>query len=147
VRDVALSVKDPGALQLDLLGVEALEQTARLAEQDRDDVELKPVEDAAVSANLRGSGAVASGSRSSSRPDLHLRMILKVDPRSANVSVVNADGTDLHREMPVAAVTCTVPAPTSTKIQIGRINGTAALAGRRQCWGVGTAVLAGQVLG
>ena len=32
VCDAALSLEDPGALQLDLLGGEALEQTAPLAE-------------------------------------------------------------------------------------------------------------------
>jgi hypothetical protein len=35
--DTVLPLEDPGALQLDLLGSEALEQTAPLAEPDRDD--------------------------------------------------------------------------------------------------------------
>ena len=40
-----LSLEDPGPLQLDLLGSEALEQTASLTEEHRNDVELELVED------------------------------------------------------------------------------------------------------
>ena len=58
VRDAALSLEDPGALQLDLLGGEALEQTAPLAEQHRDDVELELVEDTGGKSELCGSGAM-----------------------------------------------------------------------------------------
>ena len=53
--DTALPFEDPGALQLDELGTEALEQTAPLAEQHRDDVELDLVEDAGGECELRGS--------------------------------------------------------------------------------------------
>src|SRR5918999_3320220 len=58
VRDTALALEDPGALKLDLLGSEALEQTTTLAEEDRDDVELDLVEDSGGERELRGSGAV-----------------------------------------------------------------------------------------
>lgn len=46
VGHAVLPLEDPGALQLDLLGSEALEQTAPLAEEHRDDVEFELVEDA-----------------------------------------------------------------------------------------------------
>jgi hypothetical protein len=39
VGDTAILLEDPGALQLDLLGGEALEQTATLAEEHRDEME------------------------------------------------------------------------------------------------------------
>src|SRR5215203_1614601 len=58
VGDAVLPLEDPGALQLDLLGSEALEQTAPLAEEHRDDMELDLVEDAGSERELRGSGAV-----------------------------------------------------------------------------------------
>ena len=58
VGDTALPLEDPGALKLDLLGSEALEQTTPLAEEDRDDVELDLVEDSGGERELRGSGAV-----------------------------------------------------------------------------------------
>ena len=58
VGDTALALEDPGALQLDLLGGEALEETAPLAEEHRDDVELELVEDAGGQSELRGCGAV-----------------------------------------------------------------------------------------
>src|SRR6266508_831733 len=58
VGDTALPLKDPGALQLDLLGGEALEQTAPLAEEHRDDMELELVENARGECELRGGGAV-----------------------------------------------------------------------------------------
>ena len=45
VGDTVLSLEDPGALQFDRHGSEALEQTAPLAEEHRDDVELHLVED------------------------------------------------------------------------------------------------------
>jgi hypothetical protein len=50
--------EDPGALELDLLGSEAVEQTAPLAEEHRDDMELELVEDAGSKCELRGSGAM-----------------------------------------------------------------------------------------
>ena len=53
VGDAALPLEDPGALQLDLLGSEALEQTAPLAEEHRDDMELELVEDAGGKCELR----------------------------------------------------------------------------------------------
>jgi hypothetical protein len=58
VGDAALPLEDLGALQLDLLGSEALEQTAPLAEEHRDDMELELVEDAGGKRELRRSGAV-----------------------------------------------------------------------------------------
>ena len=44
VGDTVLPLEDPGALQLDLLGSKALEQTVPLAEEHRDekDLELEP---------------------------------------------------------------------------------------------------------
>src|SRR5215218_7302158 len=58
VGDAALPLEDPGALQLDLLGSEALEQTAPLAEEHRDEMDFELVEDAGGKRELRGSGAV-----------------------------------------------------------------------------------------
>jgi hypothetical protein len=43
-----ISVEDPGALQLDLVGSEALEETEPLAEEPRDDIRLELVKDAAA---------------------------------------------------------------------------------------------------
>jgi hypothetical protein len=54
VRDTALPLEDPGALQLDLLGSEALEQTAPLAEEHRDQMDLELVEYAGGERELRG---------------------------------------------------------------------------------------------
>jgi len=54
VSDTVLPLEDPGALQLDLLGSEALGQTAPLAEEHRDDMELDLVEDAGRKCELRG---------------------------------------------------------------------------------------------
>ena len=56
--DAALPLEDPGALQLDLLGSEALEQSAPLAEEHRDNMELELVEDAGGKCQLRDCGAV-----------------------------------------------------------------------------------------
>jgi hypothetical protein len=56
--DTVLPHEDPDALQLDLLGSEALEQAAPLAKQNRDDMELEFVEDAGGRCELGGSGAV-----------------------------------------------------------------------------------------
>ncbi len=56
--DTALALEDPGALQLDLLRSEALEQAAPLAEEHRDDMELELVEDTGCNCELRRSGAV-----------------------------------------------------------------------------------------
>ena len=58
VGDAVLPLEDPGALQLDLFGGEALEETAPLAEEHRDDMELELVEDAGGERELRDSGAV-----------------------------------------------------------------------------------------
>src|SRR5215217_5362450 len=58
VGDPALSLEDPGALELDLLGSKALEQPTPLAEEHRDDMELELVEDAGGQRELRDSGAV-----------------------------------------------------------------------------------------
>ncbi len=58
VGDAALPLKDSGALQLDLLGSEALEQSAPLAEEHRDNMELELVEDAGGKCQLRDCGAV-----------------------------------------------------------------------------------------
>ena len=60
VGDTALSLEDPGALQLDVLGSEALEQTAPFAEEHRYDMELKLVEDAGSKCEL-DSGACDGG--------------------------------------------------------------------------------------
>jgi hypothetical protein len=46
VGDAGLPLQDPGALQLDVLGAEALEQTAPLAKEHRDEMELELVQDA-----------------------------------------------------------------------------------------------------
>jgi hypothetical protein len=54
VGDTALAPEDPGGLQLDLLGSEALEQTAPLAEEHRDEMELELVEDAGGQCDLSG---------------------------------------------------------------------------------------------
>ena len=51
--DVALALEDAGALHLDLFGSEAFEQTAALAEEHRDDMELELVEDAGGECELR----------------------------------------------------------------------------------------------
>ena len=53
VGDTVLPLEDPGAFQLDLLRGEALEQTASLAEEHRDDMELELVEDAGGECELR----------------------------------------------------------------------------------------------
>ena len=58
VGDTALALEDPGALQLDLLGSKVLEQTASLAEEHRDDMELELVEDAGGKSELGDSGPV-----------------------------------------------------------------------------------------
>src|SRR5262245_56013399 len=58
VRDAALAFEDPRALELDLLGGEAIEQTAALAKEHGDHVELKLIEYAGGKCKLRGSGAV-----------------------------------------------------------------------------------------
>jgi hypothetical protein len=58
VGDAPLTLEDPGALQLDLLGSEAVEQAAPLAEEHRDDVELEFVEEACREGELGDRGAV-----------------------------------------------------------------------------------------
>jgi hypothetical protein len=58
VGDTVLPLEDPGALQLDLLGSETLEQTAPLAEEHRDEMDLELVEEAGSERELRGCGAV-----------------------------------------------------------------------------------------
>src|SRR5919109_1861101 len=58
VGDTALALEDPGALELDLLGSEALEQTAPLAEEHGDDMELHLVEEPGGECELGDCGAV-----------------------------------------------------------------------------------------
>jgi hypothetical protein len=58
VGDAALPLEDPSALQLDLLRGEVFEETAPLAEEHRDDVELDLVEDAGRERQLRYPGAM-----------------------------------------------------------------------------------------
>jgi hypothetical protein len=41
VGDTVLPLEDPGALKLDLFGIEVVEQSATLAEEHRDDMELE----------------------------------------------------------------------------------------------------------
>ena len=59
--DTALSLEDSGALQLDVLGSEALEQTAPLAEENRYDMKLKLVEHAGSKCEPCDSGACDGG--------------------------------------------------------------------------------------
>ena len=58
VGDTGLPLEDTGALQLDVLGTEGVEETAPLAEQHRDEMCFELVEDAGSERELRGSGAV-----------------------------------------------------------------------------------------
>jgi hypothetical protein len=58
VGNTTLTLEDPGPLQRDLLGSEALEQMAPLPEEHRDDMKLELVEDAGGECELRGCGAV-----------------------------------------------------------------------------------------
>src|SRR5215207_2917098 len=58
VSDTALPLEDPGALQLDVLGTEVVEETAPLAEEHRDEMDLELVENAGSERELCGSGAV-----------------------------------------------------------------------------------------
>jgi hypothetical protein len=58
VGDAVLSLEDPDALQLDLDRIEALEQTAPLAEEHRDEVDLELVEEAGRERELRDCGSV-----------------------------------------------------------------------------------------
>ena len=51
-------LEDPGELQLDLLGGEIVEETAPLAEEHRDEMDLELVEEAGSERELRGCGAV-----------------------------------------------------------------------------------------
>src|SRR5919198_140806 len=51
-------VDDPSELQLGVVGIEMVEETAALTEEDRDQVNLDLVEDAGGERELRGSGAV-----------------------------------------------------------------------------------------
>jgi hypothetical protein len=48
----------PGALELDVLGTEVVEETAALAEEHRDEMDLELVEDAAGERELCRPGAV-----------------------------------------------------------------------------------------
>jgi hypothetical protein len=58
VGDTVLPLEDPGALQLDVLGSEVVEEAAPSAEEHRDEIDLKLVKDAGSERELRGSGAV-----------------------------------------------------------------------------------------
>jgi hypothetical protein len=78
VGDAALALEDADALHLDLLGSEAFEQTAALAEEHRDDMELELVEDAGGECELRDCRAM----------DQHVavaRSLLGSSHRSSNV--------------------------------------------------------------
>ena len=50
--------EDAGALELDLLGIEVVEEAAALAEEHRNDMDLELVEDAGGERELRDRGAV-----------------------------------------------------------------------------------------
>ena len=52
--------EDPGALQLDVLGTEVVEETAALAEEHLDEVDLDLVEEASTECEPRGCGAGTS---------------------------------------------------------------------------------------
>src|SRR4051812_31052429 len=56
--DAALALEHPRALELNLLGSEALEQSAPLPEEHRDDVKLQLVQDAGRQSEPRDAGAV-----------------------------------------------------------------------------------------
>jgi len=58
VGDTVLPLEDPGALQLDVLGSEVVEEAAPLAEEHWDEMDLELVEDVGSGRELRGSGAV-----------------------------------------------------------------------------------------
>src|SRR5829696_7602496 len=109
VGDAVLPLEVPGALQLDLLGSEALEQTAPLAEEHRDDMELDLVEDAGSERELPGSGAV-------DQHVLYARSLLGLSHRTRDVGhigdqrplphiigVVEGEDKDRHAIVVVAA--------------------------------------------
>jgi hypothetical protein len=58
VGDPALAIEDPSALQLDVLRIEVVEETAPLAEEHRYEMDLELVEDASSERELRDCGAV-----------------------------------------------------------------------------------------
>src|SRR5688500_17577312 len=58
VGNAGLPLDDSGALELDVLGIEVIEETSPLAEQHRDEMDLEFVEDAGRECELGGSGAV-----------------------------------------------------------------------------------------
>ena len=43
--DSVLPLEDPGALQLDVLGSEVVEEAAPLAEEHRDEIDPRPIRD------------------------------------------------------------------------------------------------------
>ena len=51
-------LEDPGALQLDVLGSEVVEETAPLAEEHRDEMDLELIEEAGSERELRNCSAV-----------------------------------------------------------------------------------------
>ena len=51
VGDTGLPLEDPGALQLEVLGTEVVEEPAPLAEEHRDEMDLELVETPAASAS------------------------------------------------------------------------------------------------
>ena len=59
VRDAVLALEDPGALELDVLGAQVVEQTAALAEQHRDEMDLDLIEDAGGEPVVQALPAVA----------------------------------------------------------------------------------------
>ncbi len=48
-----IPLEDPGALEPDVLGIKAVEETAPLAEEHRDEMDLELVEDAGSECQLR----------------------------------------------------------------------------------------------
>jgi hypothetical protein len=58
VGDTGLSLEDSGPLQLDLFGSEVLKQTAPMAEEHRDDMQLELVEGASRKGEPRDSRSV-----------------------------------------------------------------------------------------
>jgi hypothetical protein len=53
VGDTGLPLEDPGALQLDVLGTALVEETASLAEEHRDEMDLELVEEPCGEGTLR----------------------------------------------------------------------------------------------
>ena len=84
VGDTAFALENPGALELDLLGGKALEQTSPLAEEHRDDVELELVENAGGECEL--CGARRRGPTRSCRPPPALACVIALATSSTYVT-------------------------------------------------------------